>query len=247
MNRSMRHVFCALALAFAAFAGAAQAQEKYAVISLIGDKMQLAYARAVPGQPVDGIERRYIPLDDTSIDRAALLAANEQIRKLKPGADPVLLQAFERSYFDVSAGTGAVIEWVRQLAKDKKVTHAVIITKLMYEGIPDLQKPFVGNRTLEGVGFFVGRTPPPPGADPASAGPGFLSPFAYFLVSVVDLRSGQTLREERGLASDSISATSTDTGNPWDALNGQQKINKLIDLVSREIAIVMPKVLGAKS
>jgi hypothetical protein len=246
MRRSIRHLLSTLVLAFAAFAGTAHAQERYAVISLIGDKMQLAFARGVAGQPVDAIERRYIALDDTSIDRAALLAANEQLRKLKPGSDPVLLQAFERSYFDVSAGTGAIIEWVRQLAKDKKVTHAILITKMSYEGIPDIQKPFVGNRTLEGVGFFVGRTPAPTGADPMSAGPGFLSPFAYFLVSVVDLRTGQTLREERGLASDSISATNTDTGNPWDALNGQQKINKLIDLVSRELAIVMPKVLQPK-
>jgi hypothetical protein len=195
---------------------------------------------------VDAIERRFIPLDDSSIDRAALLAANEQLRKLKPGPDPVLLQAFERSYFDVSAGTGAIIEWVRQLARDKKVTHAVLITKISYEGIPDIQRPFVGNRTLEGVGFFVGRTAAPEGAPPMRAGPGFLSPFAYFLVSLVDLRTGQTLREERGLASDSISATSTDSGNPWEALSGQQKVNKLVDLVSRELAIVMPKVLAAK-
>ena len=245
MNGRKRFV-AALLLAAAAFASLAAQAQKYAVISLIGDRMELAFAKKVEGQPVDGIERRYIPLDDSAIDRAALLAANDEIKKLKPGPDPVLLQAFERSYFDVSGGTGAIVEWVRPLVKDKKVTHAVLITKLAYEGIPDIQKPFVGNRTLEGVGFFVGRTAPLPGADPSSAGPGFLSPFAYFLVSVVDLRTGQTVREERGLASDSISATVTDSGNAWEALSGQQKMRKLIDLVTRELAIVMPKVLAAK-
>jgi tRNA-binding EMAP/Myf-like protein len=120
----------------------------------------------------------------------------------------------------------------------------VLITKISYDGIPDLQKPFIGSRTLEGVGFFVGRTAPATGANPMSAGPGFLSPFAYFEVSLVDLGSGRVVKEERGLASDSISATSTDTGNPWDALSGSEKVRKLTDLVSRELAIVMPKVLA---
>ena len=243
MTRLNRLLAVALVAAAACAAAAAHA-ERYAVISLIGDKMQLAYARGVEGQPVDRIERRYIPLDDTSIDRAALLAANEQIRKLKPGEEPVLLQAFERSYFDVSAGTGALVEWIRGLVKDKKVTHAVLITKLAYDGIPDLQKSFVGSRSLEGVGFFVGRTAPPTGADPMGAGPGFLSPFAYFQVTLLDLRTGQVLREERGLASTAISATNTDSGNPWEALSGTEKVRTLTDLVARELAIVMPKVLA---
>jgi hypothetical protein len=241
--RSTNRLLAVILVAAAACGAAAAHAQRYAVLSLIGDKMQLAFARGVEGQPVDRIERRYIPLDDTSIDRAALLAANEQIKKLKPGSDPVLLQAFERSYFDTSAGTGALIEWIRGLVKDKKVTHAVLITKLSYDGIPDLQKAFIGSRSLEGVGFFVGRTPAPTGSDPMSAGPGFLSPFAYFQVTLVDLRTGQVLREEKGLASTAISATNTDSGNPWEALSGTEKVRTLTDLVGRELAIVMPKVL----
>jgi hypothetical protein len=233
-------VLIAACLSF--FALGAHAQ-KYAVISLIGDRMQLAYSRGVEGQPVDRIERRYVPLEDSAIDRAALLAVNEQVKKLKPGSEPVLLQAFERSYFDTSGGTAAIVEWIRQLVKEKKVTHAILITKLTYGGIPDLQKPYIGNGDLEGVGFFVGRTAPPPGLDPNGAGPGFLAPFAYFEIAVVDLQTGQTIRREKGLASDLISASGTDTGNPWDALSGQQKVNKLTDMVRKEIAALMPKLL----
>jgi hypothetical protein len=238
----MRFVLAVLAILLSCAALDAHAQ-RYAVISLIGDRMQLAFARGVDGQPVDRIERRYIPLDDSSIDRAALLAANEQVKKLRPGADPVLLQAFERSYFDVSAGTGAIVEWIRELVKNQKgakVTHAIILTKLQYEGVPAVQKAFVGGGTLEGVGFFVGREAAPPGMNPELPGPGFLAPFAYFRVSLVDLATGQVVREEKGLASTMLSATATDTGNPWDTLSGQQKLEKLMELVRTELAIAMP-------
>src|SRR4051794_2014793 len=194
--RRTHHLAAALLMAAAAFASAAAHAQKYAVISLIGDRMQLAFARGVEGQPVDRIERRYVALQDSAIDRAALLAVNAQIKQLRPGAEPVLLQAFERSYFDTSGGTAAIIEWIRQLVKDKKVTHAILITKLTYGGIPELQKPYVGSGDLEGIGFFVGRTAPPAGADPNAAGPGFLAPFAYFTISLVELSSGRILREE---------------------------------------------------
>ena len=245
MNSWQKLVATAL-VAAAGFTAAVSHAQRYAVISLIGDRMQIAYARGVEGQPVDRIDRRYLPLDDTTIDRAALLAANDKLRELAPGSDPVLLQAFERPLFDTSAGIASVVEWVRQTVKDQKgarVTRALLITKSTYDGIPALQKPYVGNGTLEGVGFFLGRTPPAPNMDPNSAGPGFLCPFAYFEVSVVELASGRVLRSERGLASNTLSATGTDTGNPWDAISGQQKVKTLVEMVRTELNLVMPKLL----
>ena len=243
MARTMQRFAAAvLLLVLCAAAGAAEPR-RYAVLSLIGDKQQLAYATGVVGAPVDTIERRWIPLDDTSIDKTALLAVNEQVKKLQVG-DPLLLQAWERNLFDVSAGTGAIVEWIRDLTKDKKVTHAILITKLAYDGIPALQKPYVGSGTLEGVGFFVGRTPAPAGADPNAAGPGFLSPFAYFRVSLVDLQTGKVLKEERGLASNTIDASNTMTGNPWEALDSRQKIETLQAMVRTELGTVLPKVLN---
>ena len=145
----------------------------------------------------------------------------------------------------MTSGTSVIIDWTRQLVKDAKpkVTHALLITKIQYEGVPALQKPFVGGGTLEGVGFFVGREAPPKGMDPNSGGPGFLSPFAYFQVTLVDLASGKVVREEKGTASNMLSATGTDSGNPWDTLSAGQKLQAIIDLVKRELEIVLPKVL----
>ena len=243
----MRHLLL-LALTLVSLGAFDASAQRYAVISLIGDRMQIAYAKGVEGQPVDRIERRWVPLDDTTIDRAALLAVNDKLKELVPNSDPVLLQAFERNLFDVNAGTAGVIEWVRQLVRNEKgprVTRAVIISKTTYDGIPALQKPYIGSGTLEGVGFFVGRTPPPAGLDPNSAGPGFLSPFAYFEVATVDLLSGKVLNRERGSASNAISAQGTDTGNPWDTLSGQQKVQALVNLVQHELASVVPKLLKA--
>ena len=57
--RPLNRLLAVLLVASAACGAAAAHAQRYAVISLIGDKMQLAYARGVEGQPVDRIERRY--------------------------------------------------------------------------------------------------------------------------------------------------------------------------------------------
>lgn len=241
----MRHLLFVLSTLLSLAALDASAQ-RYAVISLIGDRMQIAYAKGVEGQPVDRIERRWVPLEDTTIDRAALLAVNDKLRELVPGSEPVLLQAFERPLFDISVGTAPIVDHIRQQVRNEKgarVTRAVIVSKTQYDGIPALQKPYIGSGALEGVGFFVGRTAPPPGLDPNSAGPGFLSPFAYFEVTTVDLVTGKVLHRERGTASNAISAQGTDTGNPWDTLSGHQKVQSLVNLVQTELGSVLPKVL----
>src|SRR5690349_20687401 len=141
MRRFISIVFVVLA-GFAATL--THAQQRYALISLIGDRMELAYAKGVEGQPVDRIERRYIPLEDSRIDRATLLAACDIVKKIAPGPDPVMLQAFERDYFDIDAGTQVIIDWIRQLVKDAKpkVTQAILIRKMQYDGVPAVQKAY---------------------------------------------------------------------------------------------------------
>ena len=57
------------------------------------------------------------------------------------------------------------------------------------------------------------------------------------------MASGKVVREEKGTASNMLSATGTDSGNPWDTLSAGQKLQAIIDLVKRELEIVLPKVL----
>jgi hypothetical protein len=244
--KSWQRLLGAVAIAAAGLAAAAAHAQRYAVISLIGDRMQIAYASGVEGQPVDRITRRYVALDDTTIDRAVLLAANDKLRELVPGSDPVLLQAFERTYFDIDAGTAGIIDWIRQLVRKEKgprVTHAVIVTKMQYDGIPALQKPYVGSGTLEGVGFFVGRESPPAGAGPNAGGPGFLAPFAYFRLELIDIAKGAVLREEKVVASRTFA--NSHTANPWANLTNAEKIAVLQDIIRRETANAVPRLVGA--
>lgn len=233
-------------------AGAASAAEprRYAVLSLIGDKLQMAQAKPLEGTPVDRIERNQLPLADPTIDRTALQAINEELRRAQPASAPVLLQATEPGMFDDQAkllepgsGGAALLDKIRDQLKNTRSTHLILVVKDRYDGIPDLQRSFVGTKELDGIGFFVGRTASPLPGDPSAVGPGFLAPFAYFRVALIDLGSGAVLKQERALASTAISAEQTMTGNPWETLSAQQKVRTLQDLIRSELARIIPALL----
>jgi hypothetical protein len=235
--------------ALATTAGAADAR-RFAVLSLIGDKLQMAQAKPLEGTPVDRIERNQLPLDDPMLDRTALQTINEELRRSQPTTPPVLLQATEPGMFDDQAkllepgsGGAALLGKIRDQLKGTQSTHLIVVVKDRYDGIPDLQRSFVGTKELDGIGFFVGRTASPLPGDASAVGPGFLAPFAYFRVALIDLASGRVLKQERANASTAISAETTLTGNPWEALSAQQKVRTLQDLIRRELARIMPVLL----
>lgn len=237
-----------LSLALACPAVAADAR-RYALMSLIGDKLQIATAKAIDSAMVDRIERNHLPLTDATIDRTAMQAANDAIKSVQPTMVPVLLEAKDAVFFndqetltDVATGRPLLAK-LRDQLKNTGVTHLIVVLKDRYDGVPDLQRAFVGSRELEGVGFFIGRTASPLAANPSMPGPSFLAPFAYFRVALIDLGSGILLRQERAQASSAISAEQSMSGNAWEVLNAQQKVQVLQDMIRREMARVIPALL----
>ena len=246
----MRILLAAVLLSTIVTAAGAAETRRFAVLSLIGDKLQMAQAKPLEGTPVDRIERNQLPLADPTIDRTALQAINEELRRAQPASTPVLLQATEPGMFDDQAkllepggGGAALLDKIRDQLKGTRSTHLILVVKDRYDGIPDLQRSFVGTKELDGIGFFVGRTASPLPGNPSAVGPGFLAPFAYFRVALIDLGSGAVLKQERALASTAISAEQTMTGNPWETLNAQQKVRTLQDLIRSELARIIPALL----
>lgn len=238
-----------LSLTLAGTASAAEVR-RFAVLSLIGDKLQFAQAKPLEGTPVDRIERNFVGLGEPVIDRTVLQAANEALRRIDPTAVPTLLQATEPVMFDDQAtltqpgpGKNVLLDKIRDQLKNTGATHLVVALKDQYDGVPDLQRSFVGSKELNGIGFFVGRTASPLPNNAAAAGPGFLAPYAYFRVALIELRSGKVLKSERANASTAISAEQSMTGDPWETLSSQQKVSVLQDLIRREVARVVPLVV----
>ena len=103
-----------LALAASGFAEARQ----FAVLSLIGDKLLVVQYYPNEGFRNDNNLQAMLSLDDNSLDKTALQAADATLQKIEPGAKPVLLVARDTALYETQAN----------LARTGKSTQELLIT-----------------------------------------------------------------------------------------------------------------------
>ena len=229
-------------------AGAAEARQ-YAVLSLIGDKLLVVQYYQNEGFRNDNNIQAVLSLDDNSLDKTALMAADAALQQVEPGSKPILLVAKDTSLYETQAelartnkSSKELLPALGPLLRGSGATHLVLFTKLKHEArVQQVKDTLLGSGMLEGAGFYVdtGRTlPNAPQGMPAQA---VLGPFAYFRVELIDLAKGQVMREEKVVASRTF--VNRDSGNAWTALSNRDKILALQDIINRETRNAVPTLI----
>jgi len=244
---ALRAAFAALAiLQLAAGANAADAP-RYAVLSLVGDRIQLVQRVPATETQAERSVVEFIDIPDKVFDQTVVVAVNEILRRADPTSAPVLLDARDPSLYLAQArlldegSAGSLM--LRTLLAGTKATHLILVTRLRDEAMLQAQGGHFSGGTLEGLGFYIDRTKPLISGASGEAAFGFLGPFAYFQISVYDIARRQVVRQEQVTASKTLSAARSPEGDPWTTLTAQQKVVVLQDMLTKEIARVMPKVV----
>ncbi|HUP98731.1 MAG TPA: hypothetical protein VM073_12345 [Usitatibacter sp.] len=247
-------ILVALFLALALPLGAAAQQRQYAILSLVGDELTIVLREMSTGTRIDKNTEVKVPLGTASLDRAMLLAVDDAVRRAEPTAKPILLAPRDPRLFDAAmrsldaGGTAAVFEAVRPVLASSKATHLLLITKHRHRAMLRLRDGHVGSGYLTGLGFYVDHGSDTKGSSVgmADAERGFISPYTYFNVAVVDIASGRVLAEQYVVGSNAHGVTSGTIGNAWRALTDQEKDAQITRLLQEEAARVVPKVLAQR-
>jgi hypothetical protein len=104
----------------------------------------------------------------------------------------------------------------------------------------------VGSGWLDGVGFYVDHGSLARTMDPNEAEKGFIAPFTYLKVSLIDVASGRIVAEERAIGSSAAGTGGRNVGNAWNALTDQQKVERLTQVIREEAARVVPMVVAQR-
>jgi hypothetical protein len=246
----MRAVLALLLTLASLSIGAADAR-RYAVLSLIGDRLLISQYVPATGSRTDTNVREWIQLEDPTLEKTSLLAIHQALKKLDPDSKPVLLFAQDGRIYtgqekmlDEGGSSLHMLEYVRGLLKGQDVTHLILVTKLRHAAQIQLARSTIGSGMLEGLGFYVDpylRVINPTTLD---FGRGLVGPFAYFKVSLVDLTQGTVVTEERVVASTSAGvAEFKDGSDPWAGLSAETKVKLLQGLIRNNMARVIPLVV----
>ena len=242
-RRLLAWILCGTAwLGMAAAASAAEGPRTYAVISLIGDKMGVVTYQMSTGSGIDRNRRETIDVSDGLFDKIALTAIEKALNAQpdKPRSQLFELAApslFTRQDRFFSDGKLILPEAIHAALKADGATHLLFVTKFRAEARMQADGSKVGSGVVEGLGFYIDHVTPMISNETGRKSNGFLAPFAFIRLSLVDLGSSAVLRQKNIEASTMmITANKKDAYNPWDTLSPADKIEHLRYLVDTELA-----------
>ncbi|HEY2629806.1 MAG TPA: hypothetical protein VGI57_11810 [Usitatibacter sp.] len=218
------------------------AQRTYAVLSLVGDRIDIVQRAPVVGSAIDRNRKQSLPLSDSAIDRAILAGVDQALKKSEPDAKPVLLLARDPALYkaqdrmlDDSAAVTMLLGQIRPLLAESRATHLVLVTKYRHEATFRMGSgESVGNGMIEGAGFYVDRTLMTKKYGTSERARGFLSPYVYCEVSLIDLATSAVVKNQTILGGFVRSAARGESGEAWDALTDTQKVDLLVRIARGE-------------
>ncbi len=226
----------------------AASEKTYAAVSLISDALEIVVARGETGSNVPTKVNR-IALPTPDFDNAALLAIREVFEKKGTEKPVVLLRSTEKMYseqkdilsdtkFKGVAGLDAALS-------ASKVTHLVLVTKYRDKAILKLSNMSVGSGRLQGLGFYLDYQLKVQNNKDFERGEGFIAPYAYFKVSLIDVATS-TVTKEVNVTAGKVMGSSTNTaGNsdPWGSLSDVEKAKLFREMVQAEVSKAVSSLL----
>ncbi len=231
----------AMADEVAAPANPAVSEKTYAAVSLISDALEIVVARGETGSNLPTKVNR-IALPTPDFDTVALLAIKDAFEKKGTEKPVVLMRSSEKMYSeqkDLLSGTKFKgVAGLDAALSASKITHLVVITKYRDKAILKLSNMSVGSGRLQGLGFYLDYQFKIENTNDYEKGTGFLAPYAYFKVSLVDVATS-TVTKEVNVTAGRVMAASTKTAgssDPWASLSDAEKDKLLRDMVQNEVS-----------
>jgi len=222
------------------------------ILSLIGDEIGVITRQPPTDSRLDRNRRDSMRMPRSALDDVALLTLRTSLGEAVAGLridmlaanDPVMYRA-QLGLLDRSdARIAAIREAIRARISASGSSHLLLLTKHRAEARLRHTAGTIGDGFLEGLGFYLDYDAITASAESGALGVGWLGPYAYVRLSLVDAATFEVVRSETATASATFSAARSESrGDPWEALSAQAKLDVLRALLERELVRLLPKLL----
>jgi len=225
----------------------------YGVLSLIGDRLDIVVAAQPTATSMDPNRRESLPIAETIFDDTVLAAIVSTVRRVAPNAELASLNTrspalFEkhRTLFAEAGNTITIPEAIRDVLKAQGATHLFLITKRRDEASTLFDDVISGSRgKLEGLGFYLDGAVETRDAGSGRIGRGYLAPYAYLDIRLIDLASSTVVKRQKVVDSWPVSVGTSAAGaaGMWGVLSAGNKVRLVNELIKRELNRVVPEML----
>jgi hypothetical protein len=241
----------AIAAFWIAAASSAAAQERWAALSVLGDRISVVYPRGETGTRLNPNLIEAVKMEDDVLDRLALRAV---VQAQVPGVTEIVPLALRDARFYEAqerllagdARTQPLLESLLQAVAPARVTHLLVVAKLREEASFRVREGHIGIGRVEGLGFYVDRLTRIQRTDTLETDTGFLAPFAYYRLLLFDIGKGKVVAEERVTASTMYVVAGSREGDPWRLVSAEKKVEDLERLLNQHTRAALYKLQAAR-
>lgn len=228
---------CGLAAFFMATAGAAQASAtpKLGVMSVLGREVQVVISAPTVGTRVDRNAKDTLKVGN-DFENFVLRSTADAARREGLGEALLLARPANGSMPWQRDGQAVLVTQVLlDAARAAKLSHLVLIQPVRADAKLQMLRSVTGAGQLEGLGFYVDTSLEVQREDTGQRSTGFLAPFAYFDMYLVEVATLDLKAEYRARASAAIADPERQGNDPWQALSTEGKVEALRHLTQEEI------------
>jgi hypothetical protein len=231
--------------------GTAMAQEvrRIAAISLLGDKMTVVQQQERTGTHINRNTAETLDLPAGVIDVTSLSGIGEAVAKADPKSAFVPLKLpsatmfgdpdklFANSKFLVPAQLDAILKQV-------KASHLLVVTPFRAPANIKGWREGIGSGSLEGVGFYMDRDLPITWAESNQRQIGYIAPYTYFKVWLVNL-AGMDVAAQKSVAQSFMTNSDRKEGanDPWQAYSDKDKLLMVTDMLKKALVDSVPAMI----
>jgi hypothetical protein len=238
-----------LACLSAITAQAGDATRKYAVLSLIGDSMTVVGYVSATGANLSQNRSESLSLGSRVFDTTALDAVQQSLKRVESqspialflGTSPALFvdqaKLFEGRRVLLTPELGAAM-------KKDGATHLLLVTRHRADARIRAADGYTGSGQLEGLGFYVDSYLQTLRRSDGATSQGFLAPYVYLRISLVDLATSMIEREQLITWSVMLSGYDSENGDPRGVLAGT-RLPFLLNALTRQIDLAVPALVSA--
>jgi hypothetical protein len=252
VNRRTLITLPLLALAGLPLAASAKNIRKLGVFSLLGDGLQLVFAAPVTDTRLDRNMRESLPTKEIGFDQAALRAITRVMNARQPQAQLQMFRATsaipladQRAVAD-GAARAELPAWMIEAINRNNLTHILLLTRNRGDARFPVNEGFsVGRGTVEGIGYYLDNTTDVRNAATGMVSTGFLGAYMMVRVQLMEVASGDLVGSDTIRVGQMFAGRKdTEAANIWNALDPQEKVDVLRQMVESNVERVLPGVLG---
>ncbi len=253
-SKMKRRLLGALLLACA---GLAQAQTapapRYAVLSLVGKQLDIVHYTISTGSNIRPSAVTVVPISSTTFDDYALVTAEALIQHFEPGAAPDLLATEDQDLYRLqgelegkNAEARAGQEALKGVLGNTQAPHTILITRHRGDARFQMVDASVGSGRVEGLGYYIDNNESIQMSDSGETGYGYLAPFAYLKLSLIDTRTQAPIRHKIVAESMLFPNIGRDAVglSAWNVMSAEQKIERTKNVLRVALEKGIPALLN---